>query len=61
MAEGPGPRLKVAGLEESVAAMEITVLEAVDPAEGVPLAIMLKERPVVGLGPMASQEGLEAG
>lgn len=61
MAEGPVPWLEAADLEQSMAATEVTVLEAVDPAEGVPLAVKLKECLVVGLGPMTSQEGLEAG
>lgn len=62
MAEGTVPRLEAVDLEESVATMEVTVLEALPgPAEEVSLDVWPKEQPVMGQGPPKSQESSAAG
>lgn len=60
MAEGMVPELEAADLEEFVEATEATVLEAVEPAEGVPPAVRPKECPALGQGTVKGQEGLES-
>lgn len=61
MAEGTVPGLEAADLEESVATTDRTVLEAVEPAKGIPMVVRPKERKATGPEPLKGQEALDAG